>query len=561
MSIKQKLFFNFGTIVVILIGLVLFAFAQITSIDKDYTYLVEDHAHKVIEASKIQNAVSLQGLAVRSYVIRQDDTDLQTLEEQKKVVHDTLTANEALFANEDMQKEIQNIWEKQEIYTDYAQQIIGYVNDGETKKAEQLLFEHAVPTNRSIQDSIDVIVDFQTKAMYSLNNKTSENAAISKQLLVVVSIIGMLAAIVLAVRITLQITRPLQRLTDATQVIATGDLRAEDVHVKTKDEIHHLATAFNDMKHNLSKLVSSVSTNVSNTTAATEELAASTDEITIATRDMTARVEQVAMNSRQAAAMADECAIATDESAERINLIAQSAQSLQTSAMSMQHMATEGSETLLTTEQQMAVIQQSSHETREKIKQLSVQSAEIESITKVITDITEQTNLLALNAAIEAARAGEHGKGFAVVADEVRKLAEESKNSASKIVDLTSLIQRDTRDVEESVDITVQNVDQGVTYVQNAQTSFNSIFNSITTMTGQIQEVSAASEQISATTEQVAASVRDMAQLVTNGADETGVVLAATEEQTATMEEINAVAKSLSDDAMQIHEEVNKFRV
>ena len=397
--------------------------------------------------------------------------------------------------------------------------------------------------------------------MYSLNNKTSENAAISKQLLVVVSIIGMLAAIVLAVRITLQITRPLQRLTDATQVIATGDLRAEDVHVKTKDEIHHLATAFNDMKHNLSKLVSSVSTNVSNTTAATEELAASTDEITIATRDMTARVEQVAMNSRQAAAMADECAIATDESAERINLIAQSAQSLQTSAMSMQHMATEGSETLLTTEQQMAVIQQSSHETREKIKQLSVQSAEIESITKVITDITEQTNLLALNAAIEAARAGEHGKGFAVVADEVRKLAEESKNSASKIVDLTSLIQRDTRDVEESVDITVQNVDQGVTYVQNAQTSFNSIFNSITTMTGQIQEVSAASEQISATTEQVAASVRDMAQLVTNGADETGVVLAATEEQTATMEEINAVAKSLSDDAMQIHEEVNKFRV
>src|SRR5690606_34190453 len=125
---------------------------------------------------------------------------------------------------------------------------------------------------------------------------------------------------------------------------------------------------------------------------------------------------------------------------------------------------------------------------KEKIKQLSRQSAEIENITKVITDITDQTNLLALNAAIEAARAGEHGKGFAVVADEVRKLAEQSKNSASQIAGLTSTIQEDTREVEESVNATVQNVDQGVIYLQNAQVSFNHIVGSITDMTAQIQE-------------------------------------------------------------------------
>lgn len=561
MSIKQKLFLSFGTIMLILIALVSFAFMQITSIDKDYTFLVDDRAHKVIEASKIQNAVSLQGLAVRSYVIRKDDTDLQNLEEQKAVVNETLEQIAPLFTDAAMTKEIDNIREKQEVYADYAQQIITYIDANKVSEAEALLFDQAVPTNRSIQESIDTVVAFQREEMDKLGVETTEAAAFSKQLLIIVSIIGVIIAIGLAIRITLQITRPLQRLTGATQTIATGDLRGEDIHVNTKDEIYELSVAFNNMKHSLSALVTSVSSNVSNTTAATEELAASTDEITMATRDMTQRVEQVATNSRQTASMAEECARATDESAERINLIAQSAQSLQTNAMDMQSMATEGSETLQTTEQQMTIIQQSSHETREKIKQLSVQSAEIESITKVITDITEQTNLLALNAAIEAARAGEHGKGFAVVADEVRKLAEESKNSASKIVTLTSLIQKDTRDVEESVDVTVQNIDQGVTYVQNAQTSFNSIYNSIGTMTGQIQEVSAASEQISATTQQVAASVREMAQLVTKGADETSVVLAATEEQTATMEEINAVAKSLSDGAMQIHEEVNKFQV
>ncbi len=217
--------------------------------------------------------------------------------------------------------------------------------------------------------------------------------------------------------------------------------------------------------------------------------------------------------------------------------------------------------TLHIAENQIAIIQESSNKTNERIKQLNRQSAEIVQITKVITDITEQTNLLALNAAIEAARAGEHGKGFAIVADEVRKLAEESKASANQIVDLIANIQQEMKEVDKAVGVTVLNVDEGVTFIQNAQKSFDEILHAIREMTGQIEDVSASTQQISASTEEMAASVNEMSNSAVQAAQQSEIIASTIEEQAATIEEINAVAKSLSEEALTVREEINKFKI
>lgn len=561
MSIKKKLFTSFGIIILILIALAVFSTKQMTKIDNNYTELIDNRTHKVIEASKIQNAASLQGLYIRSYVLRQDPKDLENLNTQRDVVVKTVNELEPLFVTKDMQVEIQNIQAQQKELIDYTDTIIEYVDAKKMDKAQNMLFEFAVPANQSIQESINTVVDFQKVKMEEVNTETSDSADFSKVLLIIITIVSTILAVGLAYIITRSISNPLKRLTDSANVIASGNLREEDIVVNTKDEIKELATACNKMKSNLAQFITSMSSNVSNTTAIAEELAASTDEVMETTKDIANRLDLVTNGAAQAALTGNDCATATDESAQGVGKIAESAQDLHSKAMDMQEIATDGVHTLETAEQQMSVIQQSSQETKEKIQQLSIQSAEIGNITKVITDITDQTNLLALNAAIEAARAGEHGKGFAVVADEVRKLAEESKASASKIVGLTALIQKDTKDVEESVNLTAQNVDSGVTYLQNAQTSFNNIYGSITEMTAQIQEVSAASEEVSASTEEVAASVTEMANAAVNAAEQSALLLASAEEQLATMQEINSVAKSLSEDTMVIQEEINKFNV
>ena len=371
----------------------------------------------------------------------------------------------------------------------------------------------------------------------------------------------LVSCILVGYLLTRSIVVPVNQLAAAAKVIAEGDLRQKNVVVARQDEIGKLADSFNSMKANLHSLITSVSVNVDHTTSAAEVLATSTNEVSISSTNVSKRVGMLAQGGTQAALIGQESAVAMDETAQGVQRIAEATQTLHNKAVDTQSIATKGEKTLEIVENQMEVIQQSSRETNARIQQLSQQSGEIQTITKVITEITEQTNLLALNAAIEAARAGEHGKGFAVVAEEVRKLAEQSKASANQIVELTTGIQQDTKEVEKAISDTVEHVNEGVAFIQNTQLAFDDIMEAIEEMTSHIEDVSASTQQISASTEEVAASVNEMASSSNNAAEQAEFINGAVEKQVTSIVEINTVAKSLSEEAMAVKGEINKFKV
>ncbi len=228
-------------------------------------------------------------------------------------------------------------------------------------------------------------------------------------------------------------------------------------------------------------------------------------------------------------------------------------------------------------------------ETAQKIHELGEQSQKIGEIIQVIDDIAEQTNLLALNAAIEAARAGEHGKGFAVVADEVRKLAERSGKATKEIAELITDIQRGTKVAVESMQVGTKEVEAGVELAQDAGQSLTEIVNGVKTAGEQVHKImilineillsskevtdavnnvaaiteenTAATEEMSASAEQVNASMQNMASISEENAASAEEVSASTEELTASIEEISASGDQLAKMAQELQNLVTRFRV
>lgn len=558
MSIRQRLYSGFGVIIILLLISSTLGYLQLNKINDQYTNLLENRIYKLLEVDKILNASSLQGVYIRSYIIEPSDVTLEKLKKEQTLVEDISDELETLFEDQEMLNQIKALHEHQAVFKKAAEEIVA---TKDVQEAISILEEKGRPANEGIQNAVNSIVDFQTAEVQKVKDESTKSANVSSTLILVIAVLSTIIAILIAVFITRAITIPVNKLASAVAKIADGDLSEKDIQVKTNNEIGKLANSFNIMKSNLRSLINSIVANVEHVTSSSEELAASTDEVSLSSNDVAKRVEMLAEGGNHAASTGRESSIAMDETAHGVQRIAEATQLLHSKAVDTQAIANEGEKTLHIAEDQMSIIQKSSYETSERIKQLSIQSAEIESITKVITDITDQTNLLALNAAIEAARAGEHGKGFAVVADEVRKLAEESKKSASQISSLTTLIQHDTKEVEKAVSVTVQNVEEGVNYIQNAQSSFDNIMVSIQEMTSQIEEVSASTEEISASTEEVAASVNEMSAAANVASEQSETIAAAVEEQTATIHEISAVARTLSEGAMSIQEEINKFKI
>ncbi|MBD7909032.1 methyl-accepting chemotaxis protein [Sporosarcina gallistercoris] len=561
MSIGKKLYGGFAIVLIVILLSSLYSFNQIAKIENEYKFLLESRVAQTILAKNIQAASGLEGSYIRSYLLLGKQEDLDKFDEHYETINQSIAGIRQL-AKSDKMKGLLDKTEKlnSELYAT-SQEIVQLKKAGDSERALNLLDSKMSPINNGLRETVTEMTTYQNEQLNIGNENALKTAKNAKLGLLGASVIALVLAGLISTTITRSISKPVIRLSKAVSVVASGNLSDEDIHLKSKDELNDLAKSFNGMKQSLRTLIGGVNDNALHLTASAEELSASTYEVSQSSEEMAKSIDSVAQGAQLSASAASESSIAMDETAVGVQRIAESAAELNDSAEKTKNIAVESGQTIETAKEQMDIIYQSSNQTSELIKRLSRQSEEIESITKVITGITEQTNLLALNAAIEAARAGEHGKGFAVVADEVRKLAEESKKSASQIVELTVAIQTDTKNVEQSVTDSMVNVEQGVHVIENAGRTFLEIVKAVEIMSSQIAEISASTEQISASAEEVSASVNEISGQATSASAQTEQNAAAMEEQMATIEEINAVAQDLSNKAVDLQEMIQQFTV
>ncbi|WCN37431.1 methyl-accepting chemotaxis protein [Aneurinibacillus uraniidurans] len=376
---------------------------------------------------------------------------------------------------------------------------------------------------------------------------------------VVTIIVSLLLGAVVTYWVILSITRPLKLLSDASDKISKGDL-TERVSVNAKDELGQLGNHFNHMGESLQTVVHQVKERVDLLAVASEQLMASSQETAKATEHISGTVHEIAVGSEEEARNVEGMSATIAEMSDTLQEIAQHTQTTSVSMTKTSDIASKGNETILTAVQQMNFIQNSVDELATIIKHLHESIDQIGNFAGLITDISSQTNLLALNAAIEAARAGEHGRGFAVVADEVRKLAEQSSQSAGSVTGLIDMIKTKMDTALRSMENSRKEVAKGMEVVDDAGASFTQIYQSIDEVSNEIHEVSASVQQITASTEQFVASIRSVTKTVEKVSEGINEVSASTEEQLASMEEVSATAASLAKMAEELEEIVKQFK-
>jgi methyl-accepting chemotaxis protein len=288
------------------------------------------------------------------------------------------------------------------------------------------------------------------------------------------------------------ITKPINKMIEFAETVAQGDLRNE-IPVENQDELGKLGSALNKMIRNLRQTIFQVE-------EASVAVASSTAEIS-------SSMEQMAAGAQEQTSQADEVASAVEEMSRTIIDNSKNASDTSEMAHHARKTAEAGRKIVGDTIAGMKRMAEAVRKSAVTIETLGHSSDQIGEIVSVIDDIADQTNLLALNAAIEAARAGEQGRGFAVVADEVRKLAERTTKATKEIAEMIKKIQHDTTDAVQSMEEGTREVDAGIELADKASVSLEEIVTLVQKVNNMIEQIAAASDQQSGTSEQISRNV------------------------------------------------------
>ncbi|WP_231115145.1 methyl-accepting chemotaxis protein [Neomoorella thermoacetica] len=373
-------------------------------------------------------------------------------------------------------------------------------------------------------------------------------------------ILAALLIAVIALFISRQIAKPIIALARQADVLATGDLRVE-INTGYYGELGILGRSLKTMVDNLRAIVQKVQESAGQIASAAQEFSASTEEASKSVEQAATAVQDMAKGANEQATQAQNMAERISSISSIITMTANKIESAARFSEEAREHTEDGLQIVKRQNQKMQENLAAAMNVSKAINELARQAQEVGRILETISSIADQTNLLALNAAIEAARAGEHGRGFAVVADEVRKLAEGSAQATEEIAQIVEKIQMGARGAVAEMDKARQIVDEQKEAVSNTNVLFQSIADKIKTVAESLEEIAAGAEKLKADAQSITENIHEVSAVAEENAAGAEEISASSEEQSAAVEEIAASANSLASLGQELSQAVSQFKL
>ena len=438
--------------------------------------------------------------------------------------------------------------------------IIKLVNEEKSLEAFELyvksrdIFEKTLKPRKNISD-------YNVEQAINLYKESNEISKIVKNLILIVTLVAILISILLSKAITIAICNPLSKMVLAVEEIANGNLVEVPRTFASKDELGKLADTIVKMKKDLRGVITQLINSGNKINNFTSNLNLTVNQSNTATNQIATSISELATGSGQQVDNISNASNVIYDMSKDIEHTAFATNKIVAAINKTVNSAAVGLDAIKKSVNQMSNIEKTVTESATVITKLGEQSKNIGQIVDTIANIAGQTNLLALNAAIEAARAGEHGKGFAVVADEVRKLAEQSNEAAKKISIMIDEIQHDTTMAVSAMNTGKDEVKIGSNVAKAAGESFNEITNEIEDISYQIKDISNIMKNLVNDNKKIVADYKSIDVTTKNVAIQTENISAAAEEQVAVMDEVMKATQDLAKLAIELQEMSKKFKV
>lgn len=550
---------------------------------------VSNSTRKITEASAVKNK-SLE--LANNFIHQQDritDYSLTHREGAKKEaaeygenVRNQLAELKGLITDTDTLDGLTSFEELHTKFESAGQEMSTLYIQGKQKEANEAMESFDSLADASMRQYM-IVSEYADKIALTALDDLNTTKKRANTLIIAISICSVLAALVLGLFLSRSISRPVVKVAGIARKMSEGDL-SDEVDIKRKDEIGILADAFRDMSSYLKGMaktaeeiaegdlrgdvtpksekdvlgnafrkmifglrgiiadvrggadqMASASAQIASTSEQTarnnEAAATAVEEITSTMHEMSANIQNVAKNTQGQASSVTQTSASIEQMVRSIQMVANTTQKLVELSKKAKEAVEIGIDSVEKSVKGTDEISRAITKSADTIAALGARAEDIGKIIDVIDDIAEQTNLLALNAAIEAARAGEQGLGFAVVAEEVRKLAERSAKSTKEIADLIAGIQKEAQEAVKLMEKSTQIVEKGVEMTRQVGDSLKAIEGSVVEVDRYSKEIGAATQEQSSGSTQIAKASEDLREI-------THEITSATEEQASAAEQI-----------------------